>query len=93
MPSRSGLERRPADYLQDGDWPTGHLRPDAPAEAYLAAAMTRRLTAALAGRSARSIARDAGISAQTVLNLLAGLSWGDVVTVARLERTLGAALW
>lgn len=39
------------------------------------------------------MATSAGVSVGTVSALLAGRTWGDVVTVARLERALGVELW
>ena len=90
---RRGIAAEPLAYLASGDWPDGDLRPDAPAEARLAAGVTRRLQAAVGDRSLRAVARDADISVGTLSNLLAGRTWGDLVTVARLETALGVELW
>ncbi len=39
------------------------------------------------------LARTAGISEGVLYKVLNGSTWGDVVTIARLERALGMALW
>lgn len=44
-------------------------------------------------RSIRSVAETAGMDHATLLGLLRGRSWPDLVTIARLERGLGADLW
>jgi len=74
-------------------WPTGGLRRSAPAEAHLAEAIAERLRAAIGECSVRQVAIEAELSPQTVANLVQGLSWGDMVTIARLERVLGVTLW
>lgn len=93
MPPRKSLRSAPAEYLSSGSWPDGRLRASAPAEARLAAGMARRLRDGLAERPIRDVARAAELSPQTVVNLLHGATWGDVVSVARLERALGVRLW
>lgn len=55
--------------------------------------MAARLRAAIGDRSVRQVAIEAELSPQTVANLAQGLSWGDMVTIARLERVLGKSLW
>jgi transcriptional regulator with XRE-family HTH domain len=76
-----------------GEWPTGALGRNAPEEAKLAAGIARRLAAAQGARSLRQLAAETGVSPGTLSNLLAGRSWGDVVTIARLETGLGVPLW
>ena len=39
------------------------------------------------------LARDTGLSRQTIYNILDGRSWANAYTVARLERTLNVPLW
>jgi lambda repressor-like predicted transcriptional regulator len=53
------------------------------------------LAAALAGRgwSLRQAAAASGVNRQAIANLLAGDSWPDVATVARLGAALDAGLW
>lgn len=56
----------------------------------------RRLREAIddqAGASVRKVARDAGLSHATLLAILAGSTWADLYTVAKLEVALGRALW
>lgn len=90
---RRGLRKHPRDYLTEGSsWPSGSLVEDAPAEALLAQAVSRRLRIARSG-SIRSIAREAGISAQAVINIRDGATWGDLPTIARLEIVLDSTLW
>jgi len=51
------------------------------------------VTAAMEGRSIRSVALEAGIGNVTLLTLLAGKAWPDLNTIARLEAGLGRDLW
>lgn len=51
------------------------------------------LRAAMAGRSIRSVAAQAGLGNVTLLSVLAGRSWPDLATIARLEAGLDAELW
>ena len=94
MTRQTGLEPNPRSYLTDGaQWPRGPLRATSPPEALLARAISKRLHKALAGRSTRQIAELAGLSHQTVINVLNGATWWDGITIARLERALDADLW
>lgn len=94
MPARTRLASAPVEYLLAGEsWPGGRLRKDAPAEAALAAGIASRMVEAMGGLSIRELARRSDVSPQTVSNLVAGRTWGDVVTLARIERALGVALW
>jgi hypothetical protein len=94
MPTRARLASAPAEYLLAGEsWPTGRLAKSAPPEATLAAGIASRMVEAMGGLSIRELARRSDVSPQTVSNLLAGRSWGDLVTLARIERALGVSLW
>jgi lambda repressor-like predicted transcriptional regulator len=59
----------------------------------------RQISAALAaalaerGWSLRRAAATSGVNRQAIANLLAGDSWPDVATVARLSAALDAGLW
>jgi len=48
---------------------------------------------AMGDRSAREVARVAGMSDATVRHILAGTIWPDLRTIAHLERALGVALY
>jgi hypothetical protein len=52
-----------------------------------------RLRDALADRSIRSVARDAGLDHVTLLKILAGNAWPDLSTILRLERALERSLF
>lgn len=54
-----------------------------------------RLAAVLGegGLSLRAVAVGSGVNRQAIANLLAGRSWPDVATVARLSDFTGADLW
>lgn len=92
MPAR-GLAATPREYLATGAWPDGALAADAPFEAHHVAGMAQRLKAAIGERTLRSVARDANVSIGTLSSLMGGRTWGDVVTLVRLEHALGAVLW
>lgn len=92
MPARR-LAAAPREYLVKGEWPDGALARNAPAEARQVAGVAQRLRDAVEGRSLRSVATEAGLSIGTVSNLLGGRTWGDLVTLARLENALGVHLW
>ena len=85
----------PRDHLASGDWPDGPLRDDAPSEARQMQTLTRRLRTLVrrADRSIYAIARDAGLTPQTIHNALQGKNWPDLVTIHRLEVELAERLW
>ena len=62
-------------------------------EAEFVMEIARRLKNARADRSKRSIATDAGIDPQTLLNILKGDTWCDAPTIYRLETSLQVHLW
>lgn len=73
-------------------WPE-QPSPDPGAEAVRQIA--RALTRALAdqGLSLRATATGSGVNRQAIADLLAGRSWPDVATVARLTAFIGRPLW
>jgi hypothetical protein len=95
VPRRRGVHSRPVDFLADpaAAFPEGELDVDAPLEAVVAHRLAGRLDAALEGRALSAVCRDAGLNRSTVQDLLAGRSLCDTVTLAKLEATLGVALW
>lgn len=96
MPSRGRLSAHPSDYLaEDGAWLDGDLVSNAPPEARLAQAVARRLEAQIVrlGLSLRDAQHATGASVSALSNILHGHSWGDLPTIARIERGLDIALW
>lgn len=93
MIQRRGIHGAPADHAVDGDWPQAALAADAPVAAHYARHIAARLQAELAEGSLSQLARRADVNRSTLQGLLAGRSWPDVVTVAKLEAALGRRLW
>ena len=95
VPPRRGLKTSPCDYLADGTWPEGPLVDDAPDEARFAMEVGQRLKAHCEanGLSMNAVSRATNVHTQTVINLLAGKTWGDLPIIYRLEAGLGARLW
>jgi hypothetical protein len=89
VPVSRPARRSPAE-LSPAPWP-------AEASADPVAEVARRLVGNLereiGDRSIRSVADAAGVDHSTLLGLLRGRSWPDLVTIARLEQGLGADLW
>ncbi|WP_308798250.1 hypothetical protein [Agromyces silvae] len=53
----------------------------------------RNVTAALAGRPISEVAANAGLHPDEVIELISGGPAADLFVLARLEATLGVALW
>ena len=51
------------------------------------------LRKAIGDRSIREVARVTGVDRATIAAVLNGLSWPDIVTLAKLEIGLGVLLW
>ncbi len=51
------------------------------------------LAGAVRGQSLRQVAREADISHSTLLAVMAGARWPDMITVAKLEESLDLDLW
>ncbi|MFG3001379.1 helix-turn-helix domain-containing protein [Streptomyces sp. NPDC048340] len=85
--------RSPRQFTQDPEaWPE-QTSTDPAAEAVRQIA--RSLATALAGHglSLRTAAAGSGVNRQAIADLLAGRSWPDVATVARLAYFTGTTLW
>lgn len=70
--------------------------PDAPSSdpfGEIARQFVLNLRDAMAGRTLRAVAADAGIGHVTLQRVLTGQAWPDLQTIARLEVGLDAALW
>ena len=102
VPKRPGLKSKPRDYLKPGDdWPHGDLvvadDPDAevPGVAYFVRYLAQRLEETLEGQATTKYkaAKDAGISRQTISNILTGDTWPNLTTIYRLEVALEHRLW
>ena len=98
MPSRKGLKPHPYCYLASGnwrDWPHGALVAEPPQEALIAQEISQAFRRAYLARNytIREAAKKAGISEKTVFNLLHGKTWGDMPTIARIERNFKIRLW
>ena len=74
-------------------FPHGPYRPETPPEVYLAAALAIRLRTKIGDESVRYIAKKAGLSPQTILNILNGTTWPDLRTIAKLENAFDYRLW
>ncbi len=83
----------PNEYVAGADWPGGDLVPGAPVAAQYAQGISRNLAGALAGTTVSELARRSGVHRTTIHELLAGRTWGDVVTIALLEDAAGVPLW
>lgn len=70
--------------------------PDAPSGDPIAEVARRfalNVRSAMGERSIRSVAADCGLNHATVITVLEGRSWPDLVTIAKLEAGLDTGLW
>lgn len=95
MPNRQDLKATPSGYLDPdgGTWPQGPLQVPEKPEARFFIELSINLKKALRGKNKRQVARDAGISPQTLYDILNGNTWAGVPIVFRLEKALGRSLW
>jgi DNA (cytosine-5)-methyltransferase 1 len=92
MPRRAPDERTPKDYTEFGDWPDGPLVDIAPPEVRYLRTFAQRLRTAVAKDSARGIAHRAGLGDASLRKIIAGTSYPDLRTIARLEDAAGTSL-
>ncbi len=90
MASRPNL-RPPASYVSAGEWKVGRV--DGPRLVLYAQAFATAVEAAVGERSLRDVARQAEISHTTLLAVLGGHRWPDMVTIAKLEEAFARDLW
>lgn len=81
---------RPAPAEVSPGWPDRQCD-DPPVEKVRLLALA--VTEAMASRSQRSVAGEVGVDYSALSDLLAGRSWPDSATIARLEVGLDRALW
>lgn len=81
----------PNTYVEAGAWPDARLT--GPRLVLYAQAFARRLQTAIDQRPVREVARLAEISHSTLLAVMGGARWPDMVTIAKLEEALDADLW
>lgn len=90
MSSRLNLQP-PAAYVSDGSWPDGRVA--GPRVVLYARAFAQAVARAIGDRTIRDVARTAEISHTTLLAVLHGKRWPDMVTIAKLEESLQQNLW
>lgn len=84
---------RPSPAVLAPGWPDVPSTDAAGEAARQFASRLRGSIDAKAEGSVRKVARAAGLSHATLLAILAGATWADLYTVAKLEVALGEALW
>ncbi|MDE0132304.1 MAG: helix-turn-helix transcriptional regulator [bacterium] len=86
--------KHPVTYVAPkGKFPQGPYRSETPPEVFLAAGLARRLKDRIEKDSIRHFAHKANLSPQTLVNILRGETWPDLLTIARLEHALERKLW
>ncbi len=90
MSTRLSL-RAPATYSAGDAWPHGAV--SGPRVVLYAQAFAKAVSVAIGDRTVRDVARQAEISHTTLLAVLHGERWPDMVTIAKLEESLQADLW
>ncbi len=90
MSNRPNL-REPASYVASGDWKLGRVA--GPRLVLYAQGFAVAVEAAIGGRTLREVARQAEISHTTLLAVLHGQRWPDMITIAKLEETFQRSLW
>lgn len=76
--------------LAPAGWPAG---PSEDPHVELARLFNLRLRAAIGLQSARSVALAAGITHTALNRILAGETWPDMLSISKLEWSLGVDLW
>ena len=89
--ARRGITGPPRSFITKGEWPDGKIV--CPPPALYAAEVARRLRDALDGRTLREVAGLADLDHTTLWAVLRGERWPDLVTISKLESSLGVRLW
>lgn len=84
---------RPCEFVIGGAWPRASLADHHGAR--VAQRVARRLGEAMARQrlSAKRLGRISGVNRQTIANVLNGVVWPDLLTIANLEHALQERLW
>jgi ribosome-binding protein aMBF1 (putative translation factor) len=93
MPRRTTQYGPPCDWIAEGSWPDGTFRADAPDAVAHAVAIAVALAAALEGRNKKEVAEKSEIKRSTLYDIMAGKTWPDTLTLAKLEKYLQTSLW
>lgn len=83
----------PRAHVVSEQWPTATLDGDHAAGVAQHVAATVGAALRERGWSINELARRSGVNRQAIANLLAGATWAELRTIARLEASLGVALW
>lgn len=93
---QKGFDSHPCSYVRPGGtWPDGPLKANPPPEVLLARHVSTVLRdyCAARGLNSHGLAAEAQITQRLSYSLLHGRSWPNLATLAKVERTLGVALW
>lgn len=84
---------RPREFVVGGDWPQASLAEHHGAR--VAQQVASRLAEAMGRQrlSAKRLGLISGVSRQTIANVLNGVVWPDLLTIANLEHALAERLW
>ncbi|MGW0826710.1 helix-turn-helix domain-containing protein [Streptomyces sp. NPDC002845] len=93
MPGGTRRGKKPREYAEDGVWPYAVM--DELLGARVAQAVSRALAEAMERQkiSANALAQASDVNRQVIANVLAGVVWPDLLTVASLEGALRERLW
>lgn len=93
MPGGTKRGRKPFEYVTDGPWP--YAVTESHFGAQVAQAVARALAEAMERKkiSANALAQESDVNRQVIANVLAGVVWPDLLTVASLEGALEERLW
>lgn len=90
---RRGVEGPPGDYAVSGQWPDCDLADDAPLGVRYALVISRMLREAVDDRNVVEVAEKAALARSTIYDIIAGRTFPDVVSLAKLEWALETRLW
>ncbi|MET8827678.1 helix-turn-helix transcriptional regulator [Streptomyces sp. NPDC004610] len=93
MPQGDKRRLKPFTYVVEGIWP--HAVLDDHHGAWVAQEVAARLRRVIDanGWSVAEVSRRSGVSRMTIVQVLDGLVWCDLLTIANLEKALEVDLW